>query len=321
MGARNSRPSLVTALDLQELGAELKIYGEIDDATMRYFNPSLAWHEEQLYISIRSCNFAVERHGKWYLRDNSAYSKTDVLLGKLNKDTLKVHGLTKLELSDNSPTRIKVAGLEDVRLFSRKDGLHAIGFESDRLTKSLHNASATLAEYLIDGSELKYIRTLQKPDKNVVEKNWQPVDNETAHFEFTYSPTQVWQGNQVLGEKYAGEIHGGTQLLEQADGTYLSLVHEKMIELGYSYGRNTYDKYTYITYLARHNKNGFIIQLSKPFRFGTHENIEFASGMVEHQGDLLISFGIRDCKYAIARISKEKLTNLLEEWNSNEPQA
>lgn len=315
MGRYNPRPSLAEAIDLQELGAELKIYGEIDDAAMRYFNPSLAYHERELFISIRSCNFAVERHGKWYLRDNSAYSKTDVHIGLLDVVSLEVYGLQKLKLSDDSPTRIKVAGLEDVRLFSRKDRLHAIGFESDRLTRSLHNQTAALAEYLIeDGGKLKYLRTLDKPEKNVVEKNWQPTDVISDQFDYTYSPTQVWKDGVVIGDKYTGEIHGGTQLLRQKDGTYLSLVHEKVSQPGY--GRAVYDKYVYYTYLARHNEKGFITQLSKPFRFGTHENIEFASGMVECQGELLISLGIRDCKYAIARISKEKLTNLLEDWSA-----
>lgn len=310
---------LPNAADLQELGAEVRIYGEVE-GDMKQFNPSIAWHEGQLYIAIRSCNFAVERLGKWYLRDGSAYSKTDVLLGKLNEETLKVHGLRKLELSKDSSLITKLAGLEDVRIFSRKDGLHAIGFESDRITKSLHNKSAKLAEYLIEGDTLTYLRTLQKPEDEIVEKNWQPPDERTPHFDFTYSPTQVWRGGDVEGDKYEGNIHGGSQLLKQKDGTYLSLVHEKLVDptLSTPYNRvshNIYDKYVYFTYLAKHDENGIVTQLSKPFRFGTHENIEFASGMVEYQDDLIISLGIRDCKYAIVKISKKKLMGLFEEVN------
>lgn len=76
---------------------------------------------------------------------------------------------------------------------------------------------------------------------------------------------------------------------------------------------HVYDKYIYVHYLAIHGKDGIVTKLSKPFRFGTLENIEFASGLVEHDEDLLISLGIRDCKYAICRISKNKLMGLLEE--------
>lgn len=307
VGGYHTRPGVVTAVDLQELGAELRIYGEIDDPAMRYFNPSIAWHGDKLKIAVRSCNFAVKRHGSWYFRDGSAYSKTDVLYGDLNPATLAVSNLKPLKLSKDSPTRVLVSGLEDIRLFSRKDGMHAIGFESDRLTKSLHNSSASLAEYLIKGDELKYIRTWEKPEKEVVEKNWSPPDIPTKEFDFTYSPTQVWKDGKVIGSKYIGQIHGGSHLLKQKDDTYLSLVHEKFADRRYGL---TYDKYVYVTHLARHNKQGIITQLSKGFRFGTHENIEFASGMVEHGGYFLISLGIRDCKFAICRIAKDKLMKL-----------
>ena len=315
MGRANSRSSVVEAIDLQSLGAELRIYGEIDDPAMRHFNPSIAFHDGKLKIVIRSCNFAVERGGKWYFRDGSAYSKTDVLYGDLDPETLQVSNLEKLDLSKDSPKNTLIAGLEDVRLFSRKDGMHAIGFESDRVTRSLHNKSTALAEYIIKGNELKYMRTLKKPRIEGVEKNWMPPDVETPHFEFTYSPTQTWNKGYVLGEEYSGEIHGGSQLIEQPDGTYLSLVHEKMLDPNRPYSRidrNVYDKYVYYTYLAQHNKQGVIIKQSRPFRFGTLENIEFASGMVEYNGDFLISVGIRDCKFAIVRVSKDKLVNIME---------
>ena len=283
-------------IDLQSIGAELMIYGEIDDPAMRYFNPSLAFHNGELKIAIRSCNFAVVPKGKWYLRDGSAYSKTDVIYGDIDPDTLQVTNLQKLKLSKNSPIQALTAGLEDVRLFSRKDGMHAVGFESDRLTRSLHNASAKMAEYLIKGNELKYIRTLD--------------------FDFTYSPTQVWKDGKVTGLPYTEGIHGGSQLLKQPDGSYLSIVHEKLLEKPQIRQlRPTgliYDKFLYVHYLAKHNSNGMVVDISKPFRFGTLENIEFASGMVEYDGNFLISLGIRDCKLAICRINKTKLMGLFD---------
>lgn len=318
MGRYDTRPSIREALDVQELGAELKTYGEIDDSAMRHFNPSIAWHDGKLKISIRSCNFMVERHGKWSLRDGSAYSKTDVIYGDLDPDTLQVSNLSKLELSKDSPTRILLAGLEDVRLFSRKDGLHAIGFESDRLTRHLHNESAGMAEYIIKGNQLKYLRSLEKPDPKAVEKNWSPSDVPNKEFDFTYSDTQVIKDGELIGEPTKTQIHGGTQLLKQKNGTYLSLVHEKKLDPTVSrmysrYNTQVYDKYTYFTYLAKHGKDGIITSLSKPFRFGTLENIEFASGMVEDEGKLLIALGIRDCKWAVCKVEKYKLLNLFDD--------
>lgn len=310
---RPTRIQVGADLDLQALGAELKIYGEIDDESMRYFNPSIAWHDGKVKIAIRSCNFAVEKHGKWYLRDGSAYSKTDVIYGDLDPDTLEVSYLDKLLLSKDTPLVTKIAGLEDVRLFSRKDGMHAIGFESDRVTRTLHNSSASMAEYLIKpkSRELQYLRTLPKPEKEGVEKNWSPTDVPAKEFEFTYSPDQVYQKGEVIGRKYNGIIHGGSQLLKQKDGTYLSIVHDKVVNPMLN-RPGVYDKYVYRHYLARHDKNGMITDLSKSFSFGTNENIEFAGGMVEHKGDMIISIGIRDCKYALVRIAKEKLLTLFD---------
>ena len=300
-------------IDLQELGAELHIYGEIDDPAMRDINPSLEFDGDKLKIAIRHCNFKVEPRGAWSFRDGSAYSKTDVLYGDLDPESLAITNLKKLKIDPKAPKITLIAGLEDVRLFKRKDGMHAIGFESDRLSRSLHNASATLAEYLIDTKSctLKYIRTLEKPSDKVVEKNWQPTNIESKEFDFTYSPTQVWKDGKVIGMDYNGNVHGGSQLIKQKDGTYLSLVHEKLLERTLNKPR-VYDKYLYITYLAKHASDGRIIQLSKPFRFGTLENIEFASGMVEYKDSFLITLGIRDCKFAVCRISKNKLMSLFE---------
>lgn len=306
---------MVQAIDLQSLGAELHTFGEIDDSAMRHFNPSIAWSKEgQLHIAVRSCNFAVERRGKWYFRDGSAYSKTDVLYGDLDPITLRINNLQTLKLSRDSPARILVSGLEDVRLFSRKDGMHAIGFESDRLSRSLHNASTSLAEYIVKGDTLQYIRTLEKPNRETVEKNWAPTDMPSPVFDFAYSDTQVWKDGHLIGFPSTTQIHGGSQLLKQQDGTWLSLVHEKKLDSTIGFlprNSHVYDKYTYYTYLARHSSEGVITKLSKPFRFGTLENIEFASGMVEHDGYFLFTLGIRDCKFAIARVKRELLTDLL----------
>ena len=305
------RRLVIETVDLQSLGAELKIIGEIDNPGYRDFNPSIAFHNGKLKIALRRCNFAVERHGRWYFRDNSAYSKTDVLYGDLDPDTLQVSDLRKLELSEDSPIVTRLAGLEDVRLFSRKDGMHAIGFESDRITRSLHNKSTSMAEYLIKGNQLKYLRTLKKPDPETVEKNWCPTDVPSNIFDTTYSDTQSYKDGKLIGKPSTSNIHGGSQLLLQRDGTYLSIVHEKKLDPKFNrLNNNVYDKYIYHHYLAKHDEYGIITELSKAFTFGTHENIEFAAGMVEYNGDFLITVGVRDCRWLVCRISEEKLFTL-----------
>lgn len=304
-------------IDIQSLGAEIKVYKELDAPVYRYINPSVAWHDNKLKISLRASNFAVVPKGKWYFRDGSAYSRTHVVIGDLNPDKLTISKLAVVPLSSNAPTRTLVAGLEDVRLFSRKDGLHAIGFESDRLTVNLHNESASLAEYVVKGRELKYLRTLDKPDKKVVEKNWCPPEKATRLFDFTYSDTQVWKGGKLIGKPTKTNIHGGSQLINKSGGGYFSIVHEKKrdpaVIRNQHMGGNIYDANIYYTYLAEHDERGIITRLSKPFRFGSGHNIEFASGLVEYNGDFIITYGIGDFTFGIARIKAEKLLTLFED--------
>ena len=308
MGTHYSRSGLGSHIDLQSLGARLVIYGDINDDKMPYFNPSIAFHEGKLKIAIRKCNFTTLRHKNWVFLDGNIYSKSEVLYGDLDPDTLDVSNLLPLSLDDDAPLETQIAGLEDVRLFSRRDGMHVIGFEVDRITPCYYKNSC-MAEYRIDGDSLVYLRTLSKPISDRVEKNWQPSDEPNKRFDFTYSPTEVWKNGEVLGDVYKGEVHGGSQLIEQRNGTYLSIVHQKLADRRYG---NVYDKYVYLSYLARHDKNGIITHLTKPFTFGTHENIEFASGMVEHDDNLIISLGIRDAKFGIARVAKSRLVDLLE---------
>ena len=303
---RTQQFKLPETVDLQELGSEIRIYGELDHPYMRDFNPAIIWDGDRLKIAIRRCNFKVERGGAWSFRDGSAYSKTTVMYGDLDPDTLQVSNLTKLQLSKNSPTRTKVAGLEDVRIVKRKDGIHAIGYESDRLTASLHNASSAMADYLIRGNELQYVKTLEKPVREIVEKNWCPPDVESKLFDYTYSPTQVYKDGKLIGEPYTGIIHGGTVLLKQKDG-YLSIVHDKRPVQAMG---GVYDRFVYINYLAKHDKQGMITNLSKGFRCGTLENIEFISGFIEYKDSYILTVGIRDCKYGIIKIRKSKLDAL-----------
>lgn len=311
---RNRLPQTKDFIDLQSIGAELRIYGEIDDPVMRHFNPSVVWFKDKLKISIRSCNFAVEPKGKWYFRDGRAYSITVVLIGDLDPETLQVSNLEKYTIDPKSPKEVLLAGLEDVRLYVRNNKLHASGFISDRLNRNRHNETAGMAEYLVEGKELKYIRTLPKPSKDVVEKNWCPPDKPSKLFDYTYSDSQVYKAGKLMGEPTKTQIHGGSILLKQKDG-YISMVHEKVLDRTAVYLRNAnvYDKYTYYNYLAIHDKQGIITKLSKAFRFGTLENIEFAPGLAEYKDYYIMTFGIRDCKYGICKIEKSKLIKLLEE--------
>lgn len=305
-------------LNIRDIGATVTVLQDNDQA-WPYYNPSIAWDESgALRIAIRACNFTVRPEGGWYLTQGD-HAKTKVMYGYLDPNTLTITGLAEVLPSKDSPEAIHKCGLEDGRLFLRGKTMHIIGVQVDTTQK--HIIPASQAEFSIGkyGDNMEYIRTLKKPDENRVEKNWMPTDKETPAFDFQYSPTQTWKDGIVTGPDYDGNLHGGTQLLQQKDGTWLAIIHDvKHATFVRRPGERRRRKRNYIHYLAEYSTAGQLQRLSRPFIFGTtavdFEGIEFAAGMVEHKGDLLVSFGIRDAKIGIARIPKAAAIKLLEPY-------
>jgi hypothetical protein len=298
-------PSLIN------FGASLHIF-EHNDKEYPYYNPSIALDDRgRIRIAIRSCNFTLRSNGSWYLADGLPHAKTKVLYGFLDEERYDIYNLKELKYSQDSPKETgEISGLEDGRLFLRGKDMHIIGVQVD--TRDKITTPASIAEYSINDktNTLEYIVTHKKPDHSRVEKNW-GVTNVAASFDFNYSPTQVHSNGTVIGEEYKSDIHGGTQLIQQPDGTYLAVVHTRILNL---MKRFTYDSNKYISMFARYSKEGFMIELSDPFHFGSGENIEFAAGMVEKKGKLIISLGIRDSYMGLAKIDKEAAVSMLKPY-------
>lgn len=295
-----------------DFGARVTIL-EYNDPNFPYYNPSIAWDNDKLKISIRSCNFTVQPDGTWTLADGGTHARTKIMYGDIDPDSLKISNLKELKYADDSPEQILTSGLEDARIFKRKDGMHFMGVRVH--TPNVAEYKPTIAEFLLKGDTLHHIRTLEKPDPDRAEKNWLPTDVESDFF--VYSIKEIWKDGQVIGDKYTGNIHGGTQLIKQEDG-YISILHAKNLNPNF---RRVYDKYDYVSYFAEYWPTGYLKRISKPFKLGTGEKIEFASGMVEHGKDLLISFGIRDRRIGIVRIPKQNLMDTLEEYGQDKEPA
>ena len=301
-------------LNIQDRGARVTIMGDINEPVFAYFNPSIAYDGKgKLRINIRACNFAVMRHGMYYYRDNKGYSVTKNMYGYLDPVSLEITDLKEVKHCDKTPTEIVRSGLEDARLFWRKDGMHFSGARVD--TRPMYKTPAQQAEFVFDDKSgcLKYLRTMFSPSPARAEKNWMPTDK-PGKFEYNYSPTQIYKGTRVEGERYDGFIHGGSQLLWQPKTkTYLAVLHSK--HYNPMIVNKAYDNMIYVHYFAEYNEGGMLTKISEPFRFGLLDNIEFASGMVEHDGDLLMVFGIGDARFGFARINKEKAIDMLSKYD------
>lgn len=297
--------------NLEKLGAEITVL-PYNDPEFPYYNPSIAWHNGKLKIVIRSCNY-THVNGRVTL-GRYEHAMTKNLYGTLDPKTMKIDKLTELKYSKDTPEVITgISGLEDARLFVRGKDMHFIGVEVD--TADRQNTRAAMAEFVLRGDTLEYIRTLAKPDPTRHEKNWSPTDVPSDLFDFTYSPTQQWKNGKVVGDKYTGNIHGGTQLVWQPDRkTYLAVVHDIKNVVDPTKSQSYWDSRKYLHYFAEIDAWGNLINLSAPFQFQGKMRIEFAAGLVEDGKDLLISFGIMDGQAAIARFNKEQALSMLKPY-------
>lgn len=300
--------------------ARVTVMGDINDPVYAYFNPSIAYDGKgKLRINIRACTFRVEPNGNYDYRDGTDHSKTKNLYGYLDPKTLNITKLKEVTYSSDTPKEITViSGLEDARLFWRDDGMHFIGAQTD--TRPYYRYPPQQAEFVYNEAtnELKYLRTMLGESPARGEKNWLPPDVESEQFEFNYSPTQIIdKDRKLVGVRYNGFIHGSSQLLWQPKTkTYLAVLHSKHADpliVG-----KIYDKMLYVHYLAEYNEAGYLIQLSDPFTYGLSDYIEFCGGMVEVGKDLLMSIGIGDGRWGLARLDKAKAISLLKPYGGIE---
>jgi hypothetical protein len=306
-------------LNLQQAGARVTMMGDFNDPVYAYFNPCIAYDGDgKIRINIRACTFAVLPRGPYYFRDGVPYSKTKNLYGYLDPETLAVTGLQEVQYSPDTPQEIwRIGGLEDARLFWREDGMHFIGVQVD--TRPAYRTPPQQAEFVYDEltNTLQYYRTMFGESPIRGEKNWMPPDV-PGTFDFSYSPTEVIANNgKVFGSRYAGFIHGSSQLLWQPESeTYLAVLHSKHRD-PLIVGR-AYDNMIYVHYFAEYNAAGLLKKISQPFTFGLEDYIQFVAGAVEVDGDLLMSLGAGDARMGFARIRKEKVLSMLKPYDGTE---
>lgn len=265
-----------------------------------HYNPGLARDDKgNLWISLRSCVFNPDRWKGWL---HPMHWQNYVNCGIINENTLEVTGLKEIKpLKDYEGFQW---GLEDARLFWRKDGLHAIGVI---LPIRDNDYRTSQAEVLINHAKGTYtfLKDHGRP-KGVTEKNWSPPETATDKFDFAYSLSEVVKDNEVIGADDHLAVHNGTKLLRYKDG-YIQLAH---VVCGVG-GERTY---AHVAILR--DINGYGTHMSQLFHFNVgwreklRETIEFASDMVWSKGkegeELLVGLGVKDEATGIARIPVDK---------------
>ena len=294
-----STATVVRHGDIANIDVPVTILPKLTDKEVEY-NPGLARDDKgNLWICFRTCVYNPERWEGWH---HPMHWSNYVFCGIINEKTLEV-----TQLKEIKPAKDYDGfqwGLEDARLFWRKDGLHAIGVI---LPIRDNDYRTSQAEVLIDHAKGTYtfLKDHGRP-KGVTEKNWSPPETATDKFDFAYSMSEIVKDGEVFGKDDHLAVHNGTKLLPYKDG-YIQLAH---VVCGVGGER------TYAHLAVLRDKNGYGTHMSQLFHFNVgwreklKETIEFASDMVWSKGkegeELLVGLGVKDEATGIARIPVDK---------------
>ncbi len=287
----------------------IKRFAEKDVKDWSCFNPSIGYAPKKGYaIAFRSSNYVILPHGELSvtnggkIRNRIYFAETDKNLAL--KDFRQIPMPNELMLFPR--------GIEDPRLFWREGHWMFAGVVMEE-----HTPVARLCICKLDSKATKII-DIQiydgvRPDKP--EKNWMvPNLKPSEHFDFIYGPTAVVKGNKIItsfsGNDLISGFRGNGNLIEQPDGTYLSIMHKLWISKSKGYSPNNFGMVDFVIknyghYFARLDRFGSLVEASQAFQF-LGPGIEFVGGIVEMEDNLVITFGKDDVSSHAAVIPKSQ---------------
>jgi hypothetical protein len=294
-------------------------------------NPSVLVINNKIIVNIRNVNYTLY-HSElnrfehiWgplsYVHpENDMHLRTTNYIAELNEDLDIVH-YTKIDTSkfDTYQPQWDFVGLEDCRLVQWNNKIYVCGVRRDLDT--IGTGRMELSEIVFDGSEVREVSRYRipgpPPDKEYCMKNCTPIldkpfhllkwTNPTALMKFDVSgkETEVFETSPYVSMK--NDLRGGSQVIPFNDG-YLTLGHETDL---YQSEQNKKDA-TYRHRFVYWDKNFKLQKISKLFSF-MNAKIEFCCGMVEHNNNLLITFGVQDNASYILKVSKSLVESFINE--------
>jgi hypothetical protein len=187
-------------------------------------------------------------------------------------------------------------------------------------TSHMSRPRVGLFRYNKESGEAVFVCMYPSPTKEKsTEKNWMVPYEPNPNFDFIYKCGETIKDNIVVLDQKIPQygFRGGSCLLDLKDNSYLAIVHRNY-EAKYNWYQpevfgvieGTIRNYSHC--FVRYDWEGRIIQYSEPFQF-ISPGVEFAAGLVEHENDLIISFGKQDSSSYIAKISKNKILSILKD--------
>lgn len=283
----------------------------VENKPMFLCNPSIAIDDrKKLIYNFRAHNYDFDILTNTY-HYNDAGIETRNLISHLERNEWEqeiVHPISILDKPMVFPSN--VIGYEDIRLIYVRGDLYGIA------TSREHNVSNVNKMYLLkynDGFDKVTVKALvhensalHQFDENRCEKNWSPfVCNNELLLIYSFSPLVILHcdiNTAILRRKQhsltkldMSSYRGGSQfvpfhLFEQKG--YLGIIHQVAQR---SLPNNVWGRYYFhrFVFISKQNGNFRVKAVSKPFYF-QDKTVEFASGLVVTDTEIIITYGYED---------------------------
>jgi hypothetical protein len=280
---------------------------EPDNKRWSAFNPSIAYSPELGYAAtIRSSNYVYnETLGTIDVTDGGMV-KNKVWFADLDQNTLEILDIREVqfELDDYSLKR----GIEDAKLFWRDGSWYFSGIMLERGHTDIPRVCLYRYDHKLNIASL--VKKWGGPDVFRPEKNWMfPYDN-NPNFDCVYGSTGIVKDDKLIAtfsNQYAtGGLRGGSNLWKLADGGYLGVMHTLYLKTQATYNPRTFghtmsQQRRYTHQFVKFDNFGKLCLISEEFVFDSLQ-IEFAAGLVEKDGNYVISYGVNDVAAKLAVI-------------------
>jgi hypothetical protein len=280
---------------LTELGG---VVWPIDTAPVpRAFNPAIARDAlGRLAVVARVSNYSLDtKYGIVTIPSGNRSVTNATYFSFLDSNLIPIKW-QKLSFSDEPKLS---RGVEDARLLLR-------GTEWFLSTVMLetHTPRARVAVYSLDNNlHASHVRTYEGKLPLRPEKNWMTkLESNFNDFKFV--------------SELPGDLRGGSSLISWGDG-YLALCHKTYIKKNKYYNPRTFGAHegserTYTHVFVEFGPDLAIKSVSKEF-FLVSRGIEFGTGLLQLEDDLLLSFGKNDKESWFGKISELKVKKMLKE--------
>jgi hypothetical protein len=263
----------------------------------RAFNPAIAKNVEgQLAVVVRVSNYSLDVKYGTVTIPSGAKSVTNTTYFSFLDSSLSPVGWEKISFSEEPKLS---RGVEDARLLLRGSEwfLSAVMLET-------HTPRARVSVYSLDKNlHAFHVKTYEGKLPLKPEKNWMTkLESKSEDFTFVSEMPE--------------NLRGGSSLISWGSG-YLALCHRTYIKKNSYYNPRTFGTHegserTYTHSFVELDSDLVVKAASKEF-FLVSRGIEFGTGLLELEDELLLSFGRNDEESWFGKISKLKVKKLLKE--------